>query len=106
MHPDVLCTFQKHDKSAFDYSENAQKSFRKWLEKKYKTIDALNTSWGNAFWSQAYNDFEQIRIPNQKELVQQANPHAMLDFKRFTADEAADFVLWQQDLLKKYIPSN
>jgi len=89
--------------SSFDYSENAQKAFRSWLHNKYQTIDRLNTVWGNAFWSQTYNSFEQIRIPNPKELVQQANPHAMLDFKRYTADAAAGFVLWQQDLLKKNI---
>lgn len=88
----------------FDYSENAQTAFRKWLEKKYTTIDVLNKTWGTAFWSQTYNNFEQIRIPNAQELVAQINPHALLDFKRFTADDAADFVLWQQDLLKKHIP--
>ena len=88
---------------AFDYSENAQKSFRDWLKNKYKTIENLNTVWGNAFWSQTYNNFEQIQIPNAKELVQQANPHALLDFKRFSADEAARFVLMQKDILRKYI---
>lgn len=91
--------------ASFDYSENAQKAFRKWLEKKYKTIDALNKTWGNAFWSQTYNHFGQIQIPNAKELVQQANPHALLDFKRYTADAAAEFVIWQQELLKKHIPA-
>lgn len=92
--------------SSFDYSENAQKAFRRWLENKYKTIDKLNMTWGNAFWSQAYNNFEQIKIPNSKELVQQANPHAILDFKRYTADAAANFVLWQQDLLKKQVSAD
>lgn len=92
-----------HYGDAYDYSENAQKHFRQWLQSKYRTIAALNKSWGNAFWSQTYNDFEQIRIPNSKELSQQANPHAILDFKRFTADEAADFVVSQQTILKKYI---
>lgn len=91
--------------ASFDYSENAQKAFRKWLEKRYKTIDELNKIWGNAFWSQSYNNFGQIHIPNGKELVQQANPHAILDFKRYTADAAADFVVWQQTLLKKHIPA-
>ncbi len=89
--------------ASFDYSDNAQKAFRKWLEKKYQNIDNLNKTWGNAFWSQTYNNFDQIRIPNAKELVQQANPHAILDFKRFSADGAADFVVWQQKLLKKHI---
>lgn len=92
-----------HYGPSYDYSENAQQHFRKWLQNKYKNIAALNATWGNAFWSQSYNNFDQIRIPNPKELVQQANPHAMLDFKRFTADEAADFVISQQTTLRKYI---
>lgn len=92
-----------HYGEAFDYSENAQQKFRKWLEAKYKNIAELNSVWGNSFWSQMYNDFDQIRIPNQKELVQGVNPHALLDFKRFTADEAASFVVGQQTVLRKYI---
>lgn len=92
-----------HYGKPYDYSENASIRFKEWLKVKYKNINDLNAAWGTAFWSQTYNDFDQIRIPNQKELVQQANPHAMLDFKRFTADEAASFVLFQQDLLKKQI---
>lgn len=92
-----------HYGASFDYSENAQISFRNWLKKKYQKIENLNTVWGNAFWSQTYNNFEQIRIPNSKELVQQANPHAVLDFKRFTADEAAGFVIRQKDILRKYV---
>lgn len=92
-----------HYGASFDYSENAQISYREWLRSKYKNIENLNKVWGNAFWSQAYNNFEQIRIPNQKELVQQANPHAILDFKRFTADEAARFIISQKNILRKYI---
>lgn len=95
-----------HYGASFDYSENAQVSFRNWLKIKYQNIENLNTVWGNAFWSQTYNNFEQIRIPNQKELVQQANPHAVLDFKRFTADEAAGFVIKQKDILRKYIKTS
>lgn len=92
-----------HYGASFDYSLNAQAAYRNWLKNKYKNIEVLNTVWGNAFWSQTYNNFDQIHIPNQKELVQQANPHAILDFKRFTADEAAKFVLTQKDILRQYI---
>jgi beta-galactosidase len=92
-----------HYASGYDYSDNATRSFRKWLKNKYKTIDKLNISWGNSFWSLNYDDFDQIRIPNPKELVQQPNPHAILDFRRFTADEVADFVIFQKNVLRKYI---
>jgi beta-galactosidase len=92
-----------HYSVAYDYSPNAQQQFRQWLEKKYPTVQALNNSWGNAFWSQTYNTFAQIRIPNREELPSKPNPHAMLDFCRFTADEAAGFINRQNDILRQYI---
>ncbi len=87
----------------YDYSNAAQEHFRVWLKAKYKTLDSLNTTWGTAFWSIRYNDFNQIRIPNQKELIAQPSPHAVLDFKRFSAEEANDFLSFQYKILRKYI---
>lgn len=57
-----------------DHSPAARVSFQKWLKNKYKSIDSLNKTWGNAFWSVRYNTFEQIRTPNPKELIAQPNP--------------------------------
>ncbi len=90
----------------YDYSEETRKNFIKWLKGKYKAIDNLNQIWGTAFWSIRYQNFEQIRIPNQKELVQQVNPHALLDYKRFSADEAARFLGNQYKTLRKYISND
>ena len=87
----------------YDYSPAAQEGFRKWLRAKYICIDSLNKVWGTAFWSLRYSDFNQVIIPNAKELVQQPNPHAILDFKRFSADEANDFLSLQYKILRKYI---
>lgn len=90
----------------YDYSDAAQQSFREWLKAKYKTIDALNATWGTAFWSILYHDFEQIRIPNQKELIAQPSPHAVLDFKRFSAEEANDFLTFQYKILRRFITND
>ncbi|MBJ6107677.1 beta-galactosidase [Hymenobacter sp. BT523] len=87
----------------YDYSPAAQASFRRWLQAKYQTLDALNKAWGTAFWSIRYNDFAQVLIPNQKELIAQPSPHAVLDFKRFSADEANDFLSAQYTILRKYL---
>ncbi|MBO9729756.1 MAG: beta-galactosidase [Chitinophaga sp.] len=87
-----------------DYSPSAQTAFRQWLQRRYKTIDALNTAWGTAFWSQRYNSFNQVMIPNVT-LVNWwgNNPHALLDLKRYSADEQADFLDLQSAVLRKYI---
>lgn len=90
----------------YDYSDAAQESFRNWLKAKYGSLDSVNTVWGTAFWSIRYNDFNQIRIPNQKELIAQPSPHAVLDFRRFSAEEANDFLSFQYKILRKYISAD
>lgn len=87
-----------------DFSPVAQKAFRQWLQSKYKTIAELNRAWGNAFWSQLYNSFDQVIIPNAG-LVGWwgSNPHALLDYRRFTAEVQAEFLDFQAAALRKYI---
>lgn len=84
-----------------DYSPSAQQAFRDWLKVRYQTIDALNREWGAAFWSLRYNNFAQIRIPNVT-MLYGPSPHAVLDFKRFTADQTAKFLNWQAALLRRH----
>ncbi len=87
-----------------NYSPAAQEAFRKWLEKKYKTIEALNKAWGTAFWSQLYVSFDEIKIHNAQNVGWWgANPIALLDFKRFSADTQAQFLDFQAEELRKYI---
>lgn len=86
----------------YDYSEASQEKFRHWLKDKYKEIANLNRDWGTAFWSQRYQNFEQIRIPNEREYVAQFNPHSMLDFQRWFAENAADYLRFQTNLLRRY----
>ena len=84
------------------FCDSCQDKFRAWLEQKYGTIENLNRDWGNAFWSQMYQNFDQIRIPNREELVAQLNEHAVLDAQRWFADEAADYLRFQTEILRKH----
>jgi beta-galactosidase len=87
-----------------DYSPSSQEAFRQWLQNKYKTIEALNAAWGTAFWSQWYNNFEQVIIPNTNLVGWWGNnPHALLDFKRYSADVQAAFLDFQAGILRNYI---
>ncbi|MFW5699668.1 MAG: beta-galactosidase [Bacteroidota bacterium] len=89
-----------------DYSDYAEKQFPVWLKNKYNTIDSLNYAWGTAFWSQTYNYFEQIELPNDNRAPQGSNPHAMLDYQRFMADRLANAIRFQADLLRDNISEN
>lgn len=87
-----------------DYSPSSQEAFRTWLKNKYKTINALNTAWGAAFWSQWFNSFDQVIIPNTNLVGWWGNnPHALLDFKRYSADAQAGFLDFQAGILRDYI---
>jgi beta-galactosidase len=79
-----------------------QTKFRAWLKNKYGDIAALNRDWGNSFWSQQYQRFDQIRLPNEKEFVAQFNPHQKLDAQRWFADEAADYLRFQTGILRRH----
>jgi beta-galactosidase len=92
-----------HYGAGVSYAPAAQTTFRAWLREKYGTIDRLNADWGNAFWSQMYGSFDQIDLPNQKELVAAANPHALLDLRRWFAEEAADYLRFQAAVLRRYV---
>jgi len=90
-----------------DYSPSARRAFQHWLKNRYGTIDSLNKVWCGSFWSTRYDNFEQILIPNERMNDEdKLSPHAVLDFKRFTADATADFLNEQADIIRKYkLPS-
>ena len=67
------------------YCETSAAAFRNWLIAKYGTIDALNRSWGTAFWSQRYGAFEEVTVPSAAPVFR--NPTQLLDFDRFSSDE-------------------
>ena len=92
-----------HYGAGMSYAPAAQERFRNWLREKYGATSRLNTDWGNSFWSQMYNNFDQIQMPNQHELVAGVNPHSMLDLHRWFASEAADYIRFQTGVLRRYV---
>ncbi len=85
----------------YDYSPAARAKFQAWLKAKYGTVEALNKAWGGNFWSTKYDTFEQVLVPNEGLFGEDAlSPHALLDFRRFTADTQAAFLDLQRDILR------
>ncbi len=87
-----------------DFSMDAHKRFREWLQHKYQTIDALNLAWGTAFWSQQYSKFDEINVPKKSQWGM--NLHQRLDHRRFMAEETATFLDAQSREINKHISNN
>ena len=94
-----------HD-TVLSYSEAARQGFQNWLRAQYPgsgndgDIDALNTAWGNVFWSMEYDSFDQIDLPNLT--VTEPNPSHLLDFRRFASDEVVTFNRLQTDIIRAH----
>ena len=88
------------------YCENSRKSFVKWLQAKYPTLDELNASWGTDFWSQRYHDWDEIQVPKRTTDGTHPNPGAQLDFRRFSSDNTLELFKMERDIIKKYDQKN
>ncbi|MET9105403.1 beta-galactosidase [Streptomyces zhihengii] len=85
-----------------DYSDAAEAAFRTWLGRRYGTIDALNSAWGTAFWSQRYDNFDEVLPPLQAPTF--VNPSQQLDFFRFSSDELLAYYRALRDTVREVTP--
>ncbi len=77
------------------YDDETRGQFRQWLKAKYGTLDNLNARWTTAYWSQTYDDWNEIPIP-----VGGHNPGLMLEWKHFVTTTWTDYQRNQIDVLR------
>ena len=70
-------------------SPAARAGFRVWLKARYGHIGALNTAWGNVFWSMEYRSFDEIDLPVGA--VTETSPAHRLAWRRYASDMVVRF---------------
>ncbi|WP_344711387.1 beta-galactosidase [Sphingomonas humi] len=70
------------------FDGEAVAAWHRFLEKRYGTIGELNCRWATEYWSQRYNNFDQIPLRP----TGQQNPALQLEFKHFTTATWTDFI--------------
>ncbi|MDR2675458.1 MAG: beta-galactosidase [Opitutaceae bacterium] len=77
------------------FDDESRRAFHDWLREKYKSIDLLNRHWVTAYWSQAYNSWDQVPMNTGRN-----NPGLMLDYKRFVTDQWRGLQREQRDVIR------
>lgn len=91
-----------HEGSDLCYCENCQRAFRKYLKEEYNNdINKLNETWGTIFWSQTYNEFEEIPVPVKT--ITTHNPSLRMEWERFRSVSIEKYAKLQVDLLKEIL---
>jgi beta-galactosidase len=84
------------------YCDVSAVHFREWLRARYGDLDALNESWGTAFWSQRYGEWGEILPPRSAPTF--ANPTQQLDFRRFSSDALLELYEMEKEILREAAP--
>lgn len=93
-HPGVILWHISNEYSGACYCPLCQEEFRRFLKKKYKTLDALNAAYWTGFWSHTYTDWSQIEapVPRGEMLL-----HGLsIDWHRFVTQRTVDFFNWEK----------
>jgi beta-galactosidase len=85
------------------HCEACQTGFRAYLADRYGDVSSLNDAWGTQFWSQTYDDFDQIETP-KRDRPASTNPSHVLDYRRFLAAATAEFQRRQVAVLRAADP--
>ncbi|MFF5567008.1 beta-galactosidase [Streptomyces sp. NPDC012623] len=84
------------------WCDETARHFRRWLRARHGGLDALNEAWGTAFWSQRYDDWEEIIPPRRAQYMR--NPGQVLDFRRFTSDALLECFTAERDIVLRHTP--
>jgi beta-galactosidase len=79
--------------------DGTKKDFHDWLRKKYGTIIDLNDRWTTQYWSQYYNDWDQIPIPLHGG-IDSGNPGLLLSWRRFVSETLRNYQKNQIDAIR------
>ena len=101
-HPAILMWHVSNEYSGECHCHYCRENFRKWIQEKYVTLDALNHAYWSAFWSHTYTCFSQVEPPSP---IGETGVHGLnLDWKRFVTYQTIDFYRHEIAPLREIAP--
>lgn len=82
--PNVIGWQIDNEYGPVSYDPETRQKFQQFLKARYKTLDAVNQHWSTYYWSQSYDNWEEIPFGP-------GNPGLMLEWKRFISQTFRDY---------------
>ncbi len=79
--PNVVGWQIDNELAADSFDPEARRQWHAWLKQKYGTTENLNARWTTAYWSETYDNFDEVPARPRGE-----NPGLLLDWKHFVTD--------------------
>lgn len=76
-----------------------RETFQQAMRRRFGSIDALNAAWGLELWSQQYQDFNQLPVPDRRLWH---HPSLLTAWGEFVSDSYTDQVRHQAEILHTY----
>jgi beta-galactosidase len=77
------------------YDAGTRKLFQDWCKARYGTLENLNARWTTAYWSETYQNWDQIPIQTSY-----GNPGLLLSWKRFVSDTWRSYQMNQLQVIR------
>ncbi|OEJ43386.1 beta-galactosidase [Streptomyces agglomeratus] len=84
------------------YCDTCAAHFRRWLDARHGSVEAVNEAWGTAFWGQRFASYEQIDPPRLTPTT--GNPAQQLDYRRFADATMRENFVSERDILHRLAP--
>jgi beta-galactosidase len=101
-HPALTMWHINNEYCTHCWCDTTAQHFRLWLHDRHGTLEALNSAWGTAFWSQRYDTWDEVIPPRRAQYLR--NPGQTLDFKRFTSDALMECYTAERDIVARCSP--
>jgi beta-galactosidase len=93
--PNVLGWQIDNELARDSFDPTAKQQFHAWLQHKYGTVAELNRLWTTSYWSQTYDNFDEIPVRPAEE-----NPALLLDWRHFVTDTWVSYLQNQIDAIR------
>ena len=94
-----------HEGSDVCFCNECKEAFRNYLREAYNNdINKLNETFGTRFWSQVYNDFDEIPLPAKT--ITTHNPSLRMEWERFRSISVENYAKLQVKILKEILGEN